>query len=334
MNSSTYPHFSGTGSAQTLRRKNAWPRNLFILLVLQLVVAIAIYSYQRNAQPQVEAKPLIDFSFDKVDKWLVSDANAQVTLVKSGSTWQLPDLHQLPVDAQKLDGLVEKLKGTTLTWPVATTESSHERFDVAENKFQRRVEFFEGDKKTGEIFLGTSPGFKKVHLRRAGDKDVYAVELSSFEFASVTKDWLDSALLAAKQPVQIRGADYQVQQDGDNWRFVDDATTSLDKAKITAVVDGIAGLAVQDVAAQTLEGQKESITVKTAEAEWQYDFIKAGEDYFVKRSDRDQFFKISKADYDRIVLPKKQDLIASATTTSTTDPVQDIVNSALQGATP
>lgn len=334
MNSSTYPQFSGMSGAQTARRKNAWPRNLFILLIVQLALAIAIYTYRSNAQPEVEAKPLAEFNIENVDKWVISDANSQVTLVKSVDSWQLPDLHQLPVDEQKLDGLVEKLKGTKLTWPVATTESSHERFEVAENKFQRRLEFFEGDKKAGEIFLGTSPGFKKVHVRRAGDKDIYAVELSSFELASVTKDWLDTSLLTVKQPVHIRAADYQVQQNGDAWGFVDDADTKVDNAKVASIVNAIAGFTVQEVAATKPEGEQTSLMVKTAVAEWQYDFIKSGEDHYVKRNDRDQYFKISATDYERIVQPKKQDLVATPGEAPASDPIQDVVNKTLSGSTP
>ena len=324
MNSSTYPQFPANG-AKLERRTNTLPRNLLLLLMVQVVLAFVIYTYQRNAQPQAEAKALADFNFQKIDKWLISDASNQVTLIKSGANWQLPDLHQLPVDAEKLEGLVEKLKGTKLTWPVATTESSHERFDVAENKFQRRLEFFEGDKKAGEIFLGTSPGFKKVHLRRAGDKDVYAVELSTFEFATVTKDWLDAQLLTVKQPLQIRAADYFVQQDGDNWRFVDDAEAKVDKAKITPVVDAITGFSVQEVATSKPEGESTHLTVRTAVAEWQYEFIKSGENYYVKRNDREQYFKISSVDYERIVQPKKQDLIA----TTEPNPVEDVVSQTL-----
>lgn len=313
MNVSIQPQFTPVSGEKASRPQNYWSRNLLLLLVVQVLLAIGIYAYQRNAQPQLDARALLDFNLDNVDKLVISDASNSATLAKSADAWQLAELHQLPVETQKLDGLLDKLNGTRLTWPVTTTESSHERFEVTDGKFQRRVGFFTGDKKLGEIFLGTSPGFKKVHLRRAGEKAVYAVELSSFEFSTTDKDWLETELLAAKQPRQIRGSDYQLQQEGDNWRFADDASAKVDNNKARALVDALSGFMVQEVAVGKPEGEAIRLEVNTAAGEWQYEFIKADDDYFVRRNDRDLFFKVSAYEFERIAQIKKADLLEPVT---------------------
>jgi len=60
-------------------------------------------------------------------------------------------------------GLIDKLEGAEAAWPVATSESSAERFEVSDAKFQRRIRFFADDAVVTELFLGTSPGFRRVH---------------------------------------------------------------------------------------------------------------------------------------------------------------------------
>lgn len=310
MNASTHPQFTPLSGEKIARPQQFWGRNLLILLVIQLALIIGIYSYQRNVQPELDAKLLLDFNLDNVDRLVISDAANTVTLTKVANNWQLPGFHQLPVDTQKLDDLFDKLKGTKLTWPVTTTESSHERFEVADNKFQRRVEFFVGDNKQGSIVLGSSPGFKKVYLRRANDKEVYAVELSSFEFATGNKDWLKANALAATQVREIRGSDFQLQKDGDNWRFADDGAAKVNAIKANGLAEALAGFLIQDVVTTKPESEPINLSVKTTNGEWQYEFINVGENYLVKRNDRDLYFKISVQDYESIVLPKKKDLIA------------------------
>ncbi len=51
------------------------------------------------------------------------------------------------------------------------------------------------DKVVGDLYLGTSPGFKKVHARRADSDDIYAITFANYEATARTDDWLDKALL-------------------------------------------------------------------------------------------------------------------------------------------
>lgn len=291
-----------------------WKKWLFILLVIQILLAVGIYAYHQHRQPRVEAKALLTFNRADVDRLVIRDSSSTVTLKKSGNDWLLPDLQQLPVDAQKLEDLLTKLQGAKLTWPVATSASSHERFEVAAAKFQRRVEFYQGDKKLGEFFLGSSPGFKKIHVRRDGDNEVYAVELTSFEFSSTAKEWFDKALLAAKNPILISSKDYALQKQGDSWSFESDAATKVDTAKATELADALANLNVLDLAMTKPEGEITSIKVKNDTGERHYEFIKMGDNYYVKRDDKEWYFTLSQYEFDRVAKPQKTDLVASPDT--------------------
>lgn len=313
-----------------------WQRRLTILFIAQVLLILGVFAYQQNARVQVDAQPLLAVKSTDVDRVVIQDANNKVTLQKSSGQWQLPDLHQLPVDTQKLDEILQKLDGTKLTWPVTTTASSHERFEVAGTKFQRRIELFQGDAKKADLWLGSTPGFKKIHLRREGENQVYAVELTTFEFATALNDWLQSDLLAIKDLTSVKANDYELQKSGDTWTFVattqDANTQKVDATKVTELMNGFGNLQVQEVAAQVPQGETTKLSAKSAAGEFNYEFTKAGSDYFVKRSDRDLYFKLSQTEFERIANVKKGSLLATegAANNTAVDSVSNLVNQSVQ----
>jgi hypothetical protein len=316
---------------------NLWQKRLTILLIVQVLLVLGLFAYQKNSRVQVAAQPLLAVGIADIDRIVIRDANNKATLQKTGEQWQLPELQQLPVDKQRLDDILQKLEGTKLTWPVTTTASSHERFEVTNSKFQRHIEVFQGDNKKAELWLGTSPGFKKIHLRRAGEDQVYAVELTSFEFATEAKDWLQKDLLAVKDISMINANDYTLQKTTDSWGFVpanqDESTDKVDPNKVTELVSGFNNLHIQEVVTQAPQGETTTVTVKSAAGEFQYDFIKTESDYFVKRNDRDTYFKLSQYEFERVAARTKADLKAVVQTEESDDanPVQSIVEGATQG---
>jgi hypothetical protein len=309
-----------------------WQRRLTILFIVQVLLIIGVFVYQQNSRVQVDAQPLLAIKSADIDRIVIQDASNKVTLQKTGSQWQLPDSHQLPVDKQKLDEILQKLDGTKLTWPVTTTASSHERFEVTSNKFQRRIELFQGDAKKADLWLGSTPSFKKIHLRREGEDQVYAVELTAFEFATASNNWLQSDLLAVKDANSIKAADYELQKNGDAWNFVAASQNAnaekVDVSKVTELINAFSDLQVQDVVTQVPQGETTSVSVKSAASEFNYEFTKAGSDYFVKRSDRNLYFKLSQIEFERIVNVNKVSLRASESASNETavDPVSDMTS--------
>lgn len=309
-----------------------WQRHLTILFVAQVLLILGVFAYQQNSRVQVSSQPLLAIKTAEIDRVVIQDASNKVTLQKFGSQWQLPGLHQLPVDMQKLDEILQKLDGIKLTWPVTTTASSHERFEVAGSKFQRRIELFQGDTKKADLWLGTTPGFKKIHLRRESEDQVYAVELTAFEFATASNDWLQSDLLAVKGANSIKAADYELQKIGDAWNFSGvDQRSSIEKvnaSKATELVNAISTLQVQEVVTQVPQGETTKVSTKSAAGEFHYEFTKAGSDYFVKRNDRDVTFRLSQSEFESIANVKKASLLASESVVkdAATDPVSDITS--------
>ncbi len=306
-----------------------WSKVLTIFLFVQILLAIGVFAWQENAKPQVQAQPLLAAGAGDADKIIIRDANASVTLQKVNGNWQLPGLQNLPVDTQKVNDLLDKLKGTKLTWPVTTSRSSHERFEVAETKFQRRIEWFQGDKKLDDLLVGTSPGFKKVHARKQSDDSVYAVQLNAFEFATSNNDWLKKDLLAIKDVQQISGRDYALQKSGANWGFAT-GPEKLDTNKATELANAFGSLQVTEVAGEFPHGDVQTYQVKAGARDYRFEFASADNSYFVKRADLTPVFKLSQYEYERIVKPVKAELVAKNQQPAS-DPINQVVEQTTKG---
>ena len=79
---------------------------------------------------------------------------------------------------------------------MASSAGSAERFEVSQNNFQRRVRLHAGDKLLAEFYLGTSPGFRKVHARLSDRAEIYSIELLNYEVTANVDSWLDKSIFA------------------------------------------------------------------------------------------------------------------------------------------
>ncbi|MBB3061132.1 DUF4340 domain-containing protein [Microbulbifer rhizosphaerae] len=281
-------------------------------LALQLVLAAGLFWREHRQQElQQQSEPLLALQQEQLQRLEISADDNSVTLQKNAGEWQLPELHSLPVDAAKLDGLLDKLAEMRSGWPVATTSSARERFEVGEEKFQKRLRLYSDGEVVAEFFIGTSPGFRWVHLRRAGDDAIYAVELNSYEMPAKGEEWLDKKLLAAGEPESISGPDYQLRKVDGEWQFVaGDGELDVDKARELA--SAFSGLRIQKPAEEMPEAEPLEIRVATGGGELSYQFLRADEKYFVRRSDREQLFELSRYDYERIADLRRPQLVRTS----------------------
>ena len=282
---------------------------LTALLLLQLALAGGLLLSRQQAGDDGTPQPLLPVAASAIDRIVVSDAASQATLVRQEGAWILPG-SQLPASAGKVADILERLEQTATEWPVTTTQSSHKRFEVAGEAFQRRVQLYQGDEPVAEFYLGTSPGFRKVHLRRAAADEVYAVALNTFDLPADDDGWLDHSLLAVADPTRIVGPDYTLEESVDGvWSLAGDGTAPgagnapLDDEQARQLVSAFANLRVQSVAdgvpgAET--GQGVSVEVATADGSYRYHFHQDETGYFVQREDRAAVFSLSQYDYDRI----------------------------------
>ncbi len=191
---------------------------LSVVLLVQVALSIALFSFGNKSQAFATDEKLIDLKFESVDRIRIEDGDKQsVTMNKQEKRWILPDLYDFPVSAEKLDRIMNKLLNTSKGWPVATTAGAAKRFKVSKEVFERRIDFDKGEKTLKTLFIGTSPGFKKVHARLSGQNDVYAIAFSAFEASSKAGDWADKNFLNLNQSeitrIQLPSVEIERQDD-------------------------------------------------------------------------------------------------------------------------
>lgn len=174
---------------------NRHVKALTLLLAAQLIVLVGVLWWP-SRDVESDSGALLNIDQAKVDGVLIEDeTGAKLNLQQREGVWILPDAGNLPADGEKVVALLKKLFDASAPWPVATSAESARRFEVTPEKFQRHIQLRIADAVTGDIYLGTSPGFRKVHARLAEADDVYAIEFANFEATTRPDDWLDKSLL-------------------------------------------------------------------------------------------------------------------------------------------
>lgn len=285
------------------------------VFVLQLVIALAAYLWNGNSSGDFTSEPLISFEPAQLDKLIVSDGDNEVVLSKTGEQWQLGSTG-LPVAEDKLDRLLEKLEGLQTAWPVATTSASHDRFEVSDNKVRRKISLYQGDKALAELYVGTSPGFKKSHVRVDGQDEVYALEFNTYDAPATTKEWLDKSLLTVKSVTKIKGKGYTLSKEGEPW-LIDPVREGreINTDNVDKLVEAVGAFKILDVANSAPEFTEDKQTEIQVDNGSSYSIFLMEEDakYYVKRTGFDQTFTLSKYEYERLAKPNLESLTTEIT---------------------
>ena len=166
-----------------------WLGALLAVQLVMVLVALLVPLGRQDASSQL-------FLFDSVDidRLIVSDATTKIELIRVDNGWFVSGV---PAQAQKMADILGKLSSINEPWPVASSQASAERFEVSEENFQRRIRLFRNADKILDLYLGTSPGYQRVHARRAGQNEVYSIPLSNYELGVDPDNWLDKSVLAS-----------------------------------------------------------------------------------------------------------------------------------------
>lgn len=290
------------------------------LLVLQLLLTTGLFWNSSASQRPLEPQILLTLEKNSIDKIIIHGEDENATLTKNNNEWSLLELQGLPVNQSKLDAALNTLIELKTQWPVTTTRASHERFDVAEEKFQRKLEFYQNDKKQAELLLGSSPGFRKTHIRKPDNDNVYALTLNTFDYPTNNEAWLDKSLLAIKEIKEIKGSDYVIQKSGDTWVFSDDIKDgnkdiTLDEEKAKQLDRTLINLRISKVSQDTIDFTvDETITIETNGINtYQFQLVKKDDKHYIKRNDRDTVFTLAQSQYERIADIKLAELTLGKT---------------------
>ncbi len=169
---------------------------LLLLLVLQAGLVAWVNLPGDDPGASEADAPLLVLDAESVDAVTIEQpGEAPLRMVRKGTGWVLPGKGDFPVLSAKFEKFTEKLLGVRRSWPVGKTLVAARQFKVVPDQFERRVKFLQGTDVLGDVFLGTSPGFRKVHARLEGDKQTYAIDFNAFDAPVDADQWYDTEIL-------------------------------------------------------------------------------------------------------------------------------------------
>jgi hypothetical protein len=221
------------------------------LLLAQLVLALVLNLSGDDYSAFEPEERLLAFDPAVVDRLVLADADASLTLSEQDGAWRLPEAGGFPADTGSVERLLERLAALEKGWPVATSGSAARRFEVADDSFQRKIALYAGEQSLGELYLGSSPGFRKVHARPADEQRVFSVELNTWEVSPRTDDWIDKGILAldASELTRVQMPGFTLQRGGDAWTLEGlGEGESLKQEAVDSLLRQLAGLRIESLA--------------------------------------------------------------------------------------
>jgi len=160
-------------------------------------VAIYLFLNYRDALrsgPAEKAEAMLAFEFDKIDKVKVEGSDKKtIEVLKKDGKWILPSLFNFPIAKEKVDQVIKALAEVKRSWPMGNTKAAGKQFEVTDEKFERKITFFTGDK-SKTLYLGNSPSYRKVFARLDDEDKTYSIEFNAMDAAVEAKDWADHDL--------------------------------------------------------------------------------------------------------------------------------------------
>jgi len=213
-------------------------------------------------------------------------------------------LDDFPADQQKVERLLDALEKLKKGWPVATTPSAAKRFKVATDEFERHLTLHQGEKKLADLYFGTSPGFRKVHARIAGENDIISVPFALFDAEAERDRWIDRKVLGLdeKKMTRIELAGITLERKEGKWQLADmkpdQQTVTSEADKLAGKLAGITIESVFDDEAKPEQDEKTkplkaSVTLEEGKKlDYTFRKLKNGS-YLLHRSDWNKRFKVA-----------------------------------------
>lgn len=224
-----------------MNRKNL---ALLVFLVIQIAVIALLYRPGKKFVEPV-GDLLAELTPEMIERIVLTDDQGKsIILAKEKSGWMAGE-ERYPVTATKIDSLLNKLDRLKSARLVTRTRGSHARLKVGDEVFVRKVELAvkEGDSKV--FFFGASPNYKTIHVRSAGDNEVYlAKDLSSWELQADVDSWWENKYINLPSTeidaVSLNNANgsFSMKRTADEaWELAGNADSKLSREAVQELLD-------------------------------------------------------------------------------------------------
>jgi len=165
--------------------------------VLILQVLLVVFVFVNNRPKKVEDGQLLkNFESGKVSSIQIFDnENHSVVLEKSGENWVLANFGNYPVIPENVTDLLDSINNIRTGRLVTNTKASHQRLEVEEDQFQRKIEIKMSDAYY-TILIGSSPAPSNVHVRLSNQDSVYLTNaISTTKASAQVSNWVDTSVI-------------------------------------------------------------------------------------------------------------------------------------------
>ena len=278
---------------------------LLLVLLIQCGIIGAVYWPQQGPMQQPTSYGLVTLDPASIDHIRIEDEyDNEALLVKTGEQWVLPELEGLPADAAKVVELLASITAQDNSWPIAQSTAARQRFQVADYHFQRSVSLGGAGKQLATIYLGTSPGFRKVHARKNGTDAIYSINFNAFDAPGLSGAWVEPRLLQIRAPMQITADSYSLHRESEQW--ISGTGGAPDARELEALLNALHTLQVDGVAAEDLQRELAAaeadllLQVQSLTGQTTLELFSLEGSYFINSSEYALFFTISAYDFDRL----------------------------------
>ena len=166
---------------------------LAAVLIVQIVLAVVVL-WPRGAATAGGEGLFGELEADQIVSFSITDAEGiQIELAKEAGDWVLASGGNYPAKGDTVTEFLDKLVAMTKDRLVTETAASQKRLMVADDDYNRLVEFELDDGTQHTLYIGTAPSYGVSHVRAAGDDEVYLVSNLTLSDASVTaSSWIDT----------------------------------------------------------------------------------------------------------------------------------------------
>jgi hypothetical protein len=172
--------------------------NKYTILGLLVLAQITLLYYQlRTGTPlaqQSSSQALLTIEEDSIAALSIIDADGKkVRLQNVGQVWQTSN--GFSAQQEKVEQLIEKIASLTTTLATAHSDAAAQRFQVAEDTFQRMLTIETASSETIKLFVGSGAGARRSYVRLGSEKAIYSLPLAEYELSTDTSDWQDLTCL-------------------------------------------------------------------------------------------------------------------------------------------
>jgi len=313
----------------------SWISILSGALIAQLVLAVVLnLTGEQYGTFQAEEK-LLSFNRQAVNGLRIEDGAGSIVLKKQEGKWLLPESGDFPASQANVKRLLDKLAALEKGWPVAKTRGAARRFAVDEEQFERKLTLFADDDAQATLYVGSSPGIRKVYVRPKDEDEVFAVAFSTWEADAQADDWIDKDILKLDQSmverIEMPGIILQ-RQDGE-LQVVDlDQKEQTNGEASRGLLGRLSSLSIQSLLSTEAKPEYRQdepvleirMTLEGDEVlSYRFSKPKDAVYYVLKRSDLDYYFKVAEYMVDPVRETTREKLVQDTTEEVSSEPAGD-----------